>query len=202
MQKKTTTILTAVILSLIVGSNIATADKIKEVIISEQSAPIAIKNDVPIQVELEPGGFVYTAPIPTVPAQVKGFRLGSYVDNSEGSSAGEQNFIVIERDSIIKFVNVGLSASPLSNDLGTGRCDQRIYMVLSPLPNVPVSEIPLEDRITLVLSSLKKEPWHLSKQFATGDILLPKGSVIINEVVMWGLKTCGSLTYGILFEQD
>lgn len=208
MLKITTTVLTALTLSLIASSNIASADIIKEVIISEQSAPIGIRNDVPIQVELEPGGFIHSAPIPTVPAQVKRYSRTSVMTPRGEDTLVAHNFLTVERDSIIKFVNTTINTSPFAftvfdpNSIVPGSyCAVDVDIVFPPVDG-PVNEIPIENRIPIARSKSNTTNMDLNQQFATGGIFLPKGTIILNTLRVSGFEICQVGSYGVLFEQD
>ena len=175
--------------------NIVHADIIKEVIISDQSAPIEIISDVPINVTLTPGEIIRTVPVSTVAAQIKGFTL----------TIGSEDELLIERGSILKYVNITVwrMANEFDSELKSVSCSVQVYATFPP-PND-------QERILLAYLAAdepeKKENSILREarvglnafQIATGDLLLPAGSKLSIEPYT---GRCFGAVYGTLFEQE
>ena len=175
--------------------NIAHADKIKEVIISDQSAPVEIISDIPINVTLTPGEIISTVPVPTVAAQIKGFTL----------TIGSEDELLIERDAIIKYVNITVwrMANEFDSESKTVSCSVQVYATFPP-PNdqdrILLAYLAADEPETKEDSVLRKARVGLNAfQIATGDLLLPAGSKLSLEPFS---GRCFGAVYGTLFEQE
>lgn len=179
----------------------AIAEKPKEVIITD-SVPIIVEvmSDNPVKVELEPGGIVHTTPVPIVAAKVKGFNE-FFSEKTDGDAQ-----VTVGRGSILKYVN-------LSFPKLVTQYNRHLINFGSPYNcRVDINLIDPETGETLLLASVAISGGHSAGsgsrelvlpsplQFATGDILVPAGHIIMAEVS--DSSYCEGWLYGLLYEQD
>jgi hypothetical protein len=191
--------LIALVLFLVV--NIAYAEKPSPVIITD-SIPIEITSENPVEVSLTLGEIVYVAPVPYVPAQIKRYsNITALSIRENGETIDYRIGSIVERDSIIKFVNTTNWVSWNTNPHGGGYCKVDVDIVFPPW-DYPLSEIPPGRRIPLARSMSNTTNTAVNQQFATGGIFLPKGTLILDTLTAKGFNVCRVGSYGVLFEQD
>jgi hypothetical protein len=169
----------------------ASADKVKEVVISGQTAPIDVQvmTDVPVNV----------VTLPTPPARARGFELeiGNH-DLSDEYTVG--------RDSILKFVNVNIDFHRIvSRTSSLQSCTLEVAVRFPPPDDkarLKLAKIVSNDADGGELGDFVPTPNSPGSQFLTGDILLPAGSVLTFEKLHFLGVLCSGSAYGILFEVE
>jgi len=171
----------------------ASADKVKEVVISGQTAPIDVQvmTDVPVNV----------VTIPTRPARARGFELNIGTGNDDLSDE-----YTVGRDSILKFVNVNIDVHRiLSRTASLQSCTLEVTVRFPPPDDkapLKLAKIVSNDADGGGLGDFVPTPNSPGSQFLTGDILLPAGSVLTFEKLHFFEVLCAGSAYGILFEQE
>ncbi len=176
----------------------ASADKIKEVIISGQSSPLDVQIMPDAPVTLDPDTHVFTTPVQIPPARIRPFSLDPF-----GSVRDKH---IVSRDSILKFVNFTIFNASTPGDNLVIHC-QWVVELSFPPPND-------KEKILLALIQVRPEVIQIISgtgiganfptvhQLLTGDILVPAGSTLAVRDTAQNNHVCEAMAYGILFEQE